>query len=206
MTTLPASLLATPGLETVFALLDRDGEEARMVGGAVRNALMGLPVADIDIATTATPDIVMQRAAAAGLRALPTGIDHGTVTLLVDHKPFEITTLREDIETDGRHAIVKFGRDFSHDAQRRDFTMNALYARVDGTVEDYTDGLADLAQRRVRFIGDAHQRIREDYLRILRLFRFHAAYGEGSLDADALHAAIVLRDRRSKPSRRTIAA
>ena len=204
MTTLPASLLATPGLETVFALLDRNGEEARMVGGAVRNALLGLPVADIDIATTATPDIVMQRAAAAGLRALPTGIDHGTVTLLVDHKPFEITTLREDIETDGRHAIVKFGRDFSHDAQRRDFTMNALYARADGTVEDYTDGLADLAQRRVRFIGDAHQRIREDYLRILRLFRFHAAYGEGSLDADALHAAIVLRDGLDRLSRERI--
>ena len=204
MTTLPASLLATPGLETVFALLDRDGEEARMVGGAVRNALMGLPVADIDIATTATPDIVMQRAAAAGLRALPTGIDHGTVTLLVDHKPFEITTLREDIETDGRHAIVKFGRDFSHDAQRRDFTMNALYARADGTVEDYTDGLADLAQRRVRFIGDAHQRIREDYLRILRLFRFHAAYGEGPLDADALHAAIALRDGLDHLSRERI--
>ena len=206
MTALPTSLLATPGLDTIFALLDRDGEEARMVGGAVRNALMGLPIADIDIATTATPDIVMRRAADAGLRALPTGLDHGTVTLLVDHKPFEITTLREDIDTDGRHAIVKFGRDFSHDAQRRDFTINALYARADGTVEDYVGGLADLAQRRVRFIGNAHQRIREDYLRILRLFRFHAAYGEGALDKDALHAAIALRDGLDRLSRERIRA
>lgn len=206
MTRLPAQLLATPGLDIVFALLDRDGEEARIVGGAVRNALMGLPVADIDITTTATPDVVIKRAADAGLRALPTGIDHGTVTLLVDHKPFEITTLREDIDTDGRHATVKFGRDFSHDAQRRDFTMNALYARADGTIEDYVGGLADLAARRVRFIGDAHQRIREDYLRILRLFRFHAAYGEGALDKDALHAAIELRDGLDRLSRERIRA
>jgi poly(A) polymerase len=206
MTTLPDTLLTTPGLQRIFQLLDRDGEQARMVGGAVRNALMGLPIADIDIATTALPDEVMRRAAAAGLRALPTGIEHGTVTLLVDHKPFEVTTLREDIDTDGRRATVRFGRDFAHDAQRRDFTMNALYARADGTVEDHVGGLTDLARRHVRFIGDAHQRIREDYLRILRLFRFHAAYGEGALDKDALHAAIELRDGLDRLSRERIRA
>ena len=206
MTQVPQSLLATPGLQTIFDLLDGDGEEARMVGGAVRNALLGLPVADIDIATTALPDVVMQRAEKAGLRALPTGIEHGTVTLLVDHKPFEVTTLREDIDTDGRRATVRFGRDFRHDAQRRDFTMNALYARADGTIEDHVGGLTDLAARRVRFIGDAHQRIREDYLRILRLFRFHAAYGEGALDKEALHAAIELRDGLDRLSRERIRA
>lgn len=206
MTQVPQSLLATPGLQTIFDLLDGDSEEARMVGGAVRNALLGLPVADIDIATTALPDVVMQRAEKAGLRALPTGIEHGTVTLLVDHKPFEVTTLREDIDTDGRRATVRFGRDFRHDAQRRDFTMNALYARADGTIEDYVGGLTDLAARRVRFIGDAHQRIREDYLRILRLFRFHAAFGEGALDKEALHAAIELRDGLDRLSRERIRA
>lgn len=204
MTALPQHILATPGLTAIFALLNRDGEEARIVGGAVRNALLGLSVSDIDIATTATPDQVMRRADEAGLRALPTGIDHGTVTVLVDHKPFEITTLREDIATDGRHATVEFGRDFARDAARRDFTMNALYARADGTIEDYVDGLTDLAARRVRFIGDAHQRIREDYLRILRLFRFHAIYGEGTLDKDALHAAIELRDGLDRLSRERI--
>ena len=206
MTALPQNLLTTPGLQRIFQLLDRDGEQARMVGGAVRNALMGLPVADIDIATTALPDEVMRRAAEAGLRALPTGIDHGTVTILVDHKPFEVTTLREDIDTDGRRATVRFGRDFAHDAQRRDFTMNALYADGHGVVEDYVGGLADLAHRHVRFIGDAHQRIREDYLRILRLFRFHAAYGEGTLDQEALHAAIELRNGLDQLSRERIRA
>ena len=204
MTTLPPHILATPGLSEIFTLLNRDGEEARIVGGAVRNALLNLPVADIDVATTATPDEVMRRAAQSGLRALPTGIDHGTVTILVDHKPFEITTLREDIDTDGRHATVQFGRDFARDAARRDFTMNALYARADGTIDDYVDGLKDLAAHSVRFIGDAHQRIREDYLRILRLFRFHAAYGEGALDKDALHAAIELREGLDRLSRERI--
>jgi poly(A) polymerase len=206
MTTLPDSLLNTPGLQRILQLLDCNGEQARMVGGAVRNALMDLPVADIDIATTALPDEVMRRAEEAGLRALPTGIEHGTVTILVDHKPFEVTTLREDIDTDGRRATVRFGRDFSHDAQRRDFTMNALYADAHGVIEDHVGGLADLARRHVRFIGDAHQRIREDYLRILRLFRFHAAYGEGALDKEALHAAIELRDGLDRLSRERIRA
>src|SRR5262245_23382583 len=160
-------------------VLDRDAEEARAVGGAVRNALLGEPVDEIDIATTATPEEVMRRAAAAGFKPVPTGVDHGTVTVVVDGTPFEVTTLREDIETFGRHARVAFGRDWQRDAERRDFTMNALYAGRDGTVYDYVGGLDDLKQRRVRFIGDPARRIEEDYLRILRFFRFHAAYSNG---------------------------
>ena len=127
------------------------------------------------------------------MKAVPTGIEHGTVTLVLDHHPFEVTTLREDVDTDGRHATVVFGRDFSHDARRRDFTMNALYADRHGVIEDHVGGIADIEARHVRFIGDPAQRIREDYLRILRLFRFHAHYGSGPLDAEALHAAIQLR-------------
>jgi tRNA nucleotidyltransferase/poly(A) polymerase len=181
-------------VRVVLALLDRDGERAMVVGGAVRNALLGLAPGDIDVATTALPDEVMRRAGAAGLRAVPTGIEHGTVTLLPGHVPIEVTTLREDVETDGRRATVAFGRDFSHDAERRDFTMNALYADAEGTVFDHVGGLADLEARRVRFIGDPETRIREDYLRILRLFRFHSAYGEGPLDREALSAAVRSRD------------
>jgi tRNA nucleotidyltransferase/poly(A) polymerase len=190
----PGPLLSDPAVRAALALLDRDGEQARLVGGAVRNALLGEPPGDIDVATTALPAIVMDRAAAAGIRAVPTGVEHGTVTLVLDGRPVEVTTLREDVETDGRRAVVVFGRDFAHDARRRDFTMNALYARLDGTIEDHVGGLADLEARRVRFIGDPAQRIREDYLRILRLFRFHASYGRGPVDPAALHAAIALRD------------
>ncbi|MCP8937001.1 CCA tRNA nucleotidyltransferase [Alsobacter sp. SYSU M60028] len=182
-----------PEVRAILALLDRDGEQARVVGGAVRNALLGLAPGDIDIATTALPEEVTRRARAAGIRAVPTGIEHGTVTLVIAHHPFEVTTLREDVETDGRRAVVAFGRDFSHDARRRDFTMNALYARADGTVEDHIGGLADIEARRVRFIGDPETRIREDYLRILRLFRFHSHYGHGEIDRPALTAAVRLR-------------
>ncbi|MGE0753402.1 MAG: CCA tRNA nucleotidyltransferase [Variibacter sp.] len=178
----------------VLALLDHDGEEARIVGGAVRNALLGAPLGEIDIATTATPDIVMQRAAATGLKAVPTGIEHGTVTVIADGAPFEVTTLREDVETFGRKARVRFGRDWSQDAARRDFTMNALSLSRDGAVHDPVGGLADLEARSVRFIGDADTRIREDYLRILRFFRFHAAYGTGTPDDAGLRAAIRGRD------------
>jgi poly(A) polymerase len=166
-------------LPRLLDLFDRDGEEARVVGGAVRNALLGEPVGDIDVATTAVPDEVMRRAAAAGFKPVPTGVEHGTVTIVVDGTPFEVTTLREDVETFGRHARVAFGRNWQHDAERRDFTMNALYAARDGTVHDHVGGLDDLAERRVRFIGDPARRIAEDYLRILRFFRFHAAYGNG---------------------------
>jgi len=163
-------------------------ENARFVGGAVRNALMGLEVADIDIATPLTPDQVTARLTAAGIKAVPTGIDHGTVTAVADGKPFEITTLRRDVETDGRHAVVDFSASWEEDARRRDFTMNALYASAEGDVFDCVGGIEDVKAGRVRFVGDAATRIREDYLRILRLFRFHAWYGKGEIDADALRA------------------
>jgi poly(A) polymerase len=178
----------------VLDILQRDGEEARVVGGAVRNTLLGLPPGDIiDIATTALPTDVISRVEAAGLKAVPTGLEHGTVTVVVDGKPVEVTTLREDVETFGRKANVRFGGDWRADAERRDFTMNALSAGADGAVYDYVGGLDDLAAGRVRFIGDPATRIVEDYLRILRFFRFHAAYGKGALDANALRACIAGR-------------
>jgi poly(A) polymerase len=164
----------------LLALLDRDGEEARVVGGAVRNTLIDEPVGDLDIATTATPEEVIRRVEAAGFKAVPTGIEHGTVTVVAESRPHEVTTLREDIETDGRHAKVVFGRDWRRDAERRDFTMNALSVTRDGTIHDYVGGLDDLEARRVRFIGEPKARIAEDYLRVLRFFRFHAAYGQGA--------------------------
>src|SRR5262245_52645555 len=170
--------------------LNADGEEARVVGGAVRNALMGEPLGDIDLATTAVPDEVMRRASAAGFKPVPTGIEHGTVTVVIDSRPFEVTTLREDVETFGRHASVRFGRDWRKDAERRDFTMNALSASTDGAVHDYVGGLDDLRMRRVRFIGEPAARIAEDYLRILRFFRFHAAYGHGAPDRAGVKACI----------------
>jgi tRNA nucleotidyltransferase/poly(A) polymerase len=187
------SWLREKPLSDLLSVLDRDGEEARVVGGAVRNALLGLPHGDIDVATTAVPGEVTRRAQAAGFKAVPTGIDHGTVTVVIEGRPFEVTTLREDVETFGRHATVKFGRDWKRDAERRDFTMNGLSLSADGAVHDYAGGLADLKARRVRFIGDAATRIAEDYLRILRFFRFHAYYGEGHPDAQGLHAAISAR-------------
>jgi tRNA nucleotidyltransferase/poly(A) polymerase len=166
----------------VLGLLNGGGEEARVVGGAVRNALLQIPVGDIDIATTAVPDEVIRRAKVAGIKSVPTGIAHGTVTLVVDSHPFEITTLREDIETFGRKAKVAFGRDWVRDAQRRDFTINGLSVDADGAVHDHVGGLEDIAAKRVRFIGDPDQRIAEDYLRILRFFRIHAAFGAGQPD------------------------
>ncbi len=189
-------------LARLLDVLDRDGEEARVVGGAVRNALIDAPVHEVDIATTAVPDEVVRRAKAAGFKPVPTGIDHGTVTIVVEKHPFEVTTLRTDVETFGRHAKVAFGRDWREDALRRDFTMNALSATRDGTVYDYTTGLADLDARRVRFIGDASKRIAEDYLRILRFFRFHAAYGaSGHPDPDGVAACIAARDGLAQLSR-----
>src|SRR5882672_7810539 len=166
----------------VLALLNGNGEEARVVGGAVRNALLKIPVADIDIATTALPAEVIRRATAAGIKSVPTGIDHGTVTLVVDAQPVEVTTLREDTETFGRKATVAFGRDWVRDAERRDFTINGLSVDADGVVHDHIGGLDDVFAKRVRFIGDPNQRIAEDYLRILRFFRIHAAYGAGEPD------------------------
>lgn len=164
------------------------------VGGCVRNALLDVPVADIDIATPLTPDAVMARLKDSGIRAVPTGLAHGTVTAVHEGKPVEITTFRKDVETDGRRAKVAFTTDIAQDAARRDFTMNALYADPDGTVVDPLGGLEDLQARRVRFIGLAQDRIREDYLRILRFFRFHAWYGSDGLDADGLAACAELSD------------
>jgi poly(A) polymerase len=177
----------------LLTALNCDGEEARVVGGAVRNELLRLPVAEIDVATTAVPDEVLRRVAAAGWKAVPTGIEHGTVTVIIRGHPFEVTTLREDVETFGRKARVMFGRDWRADAERRDFTINALSASADGKVFDYVGGLDDIAARRVRFIGNPQRRIAEDYLRILRFFRFHAHFAEGPPDRDGLHACIVAR-------------
>lgn len=162
--------------------------EARFVGGVVRNALLNKPVADIDIATPHRPEKVTELLQAAGIKAVPTGIEHGTITAVVKGKPFEVTTLRRDVATDGRHAVVAFTTDWALDAERRDFTMNALYADAEGNVFDTVGGVEDALAGRVRFVGDAQTRIREDYLRILRLFRFHAWYGQGPLDADAVFA------------------
>ncbi len=177
----------------VLQLLNDNGEEARVVGGAVRNALLNIPSGDIDIATTALPAEVVRRARAAGIKSVPTGIDHGTVTLVVNAQPFEVTTLREDTETFGRKATVAFGRDWVGDAHRRDFTINALSVGPDGVVHDYVGGLDDIAARRVRFIGDAGLRIAEDYLRILRFFRIHAAFGTGEVDRAGYLACIAGR-------------
>jgi len=191
-------------LGRLLALLDCDGEEARVVGGAVRNVLLGEALGDIDVATTALPATVMQRVKAAGWKAVPTGIEHGTITAVVDGRPFEVTTLREDVETFGRRAKVAFGRDWKADAERRDFSINALSASADGRIYDYVGGLADIAGRRVRFIGDAATRIAEDYLRILRFFRFHAAYGRGAPDAAGLAACIAARAGLERLSRERV--
>ena len=178
----------------LFAALLKGGGEARFVGGCVRNALLGAAVADIDVATTILPDDVAARLSAADITTVPTGIAHGTVTAIIDRTPFEITTLRRDVSTDGRRATVAFTTDWAEDAGRRDFTFNALYATQDGAVIDLTGGLDDLKARKVRFIGEAKQRIAEDYLRILRFFRFHAWYGKGEMDPAGLSACAEARD------------
>jgi poly(A) polymerase len=201
---LAADWLRAGALSRLLSVLNRDGEEARVVGGAVRNALLGLPPGDIDVATTATPDVVTRRVQSAGMKPVPTGVEHGTVTVVADGRPFEVTTLREDVETFGRKATVRFGRDWKADAERRDFTMNALSASPEGTVYDYVGGLPDLAAGRLRFIGDPATRIREDYLRILRFFRFHASYGNGELDPAGLAACIAARAGLAQLSRERV--
>src|SRR5580698_2514669 len=188
-----ASWLKSGPTARVLELLDGDGEEARVVGGAVRNALLKLAPGDIDIATTALPTEVIRRAKLAGIKSVPTGIEHGTVTLVVKGQAFEVTTLREDAETYGRKAKVAFGRDWARDAERRDFTVNGLSVDAEGVVHDHVSGLTDIAARRVRFIGDPDRRIAEDYLRILRFFRIHAAYGEGEPDRAGYLACIAGR-------------
>ena len=194
--------------QAVCRMLEEAGYQALFVGGCVRNALLGAPVSDIDIATDGQPETVVDLSNKAGLKPVPTGIEHGTITVVSDGVPHEVTTFREDVETFGRHATVAFSTDVVQDARRRDFTMNALYARSDGTVIDPLNGLPDLEARRIRFIEDPVQRIREDYLRILRFFRFHAWYGdpEGGLDTDGLAAIANHVDGLSDLSRERVGA
>ncbi len=189
-----AEWLNEPALQSLLAILSSDGEEARVVGGAVRNTLLGQPVSDIDIATTCLPQMTLERAEGAGLKAILTGIEHGTVTIISGGRPYEVTSLRADISTDGRHAEVAFGRDWLVDAQRRDFSINALYADANGVITDLVGGVADIESRTLRFIGDPEQRIREDYLRILRFFRFFAWYGKGRPESEGLKACARLKD------------
>jgi len=202
----PAALLTDPRLARLLVALEATGCETRVIGGAVRDALLGLKPHEIDLTTTALPNEVIAAATRAGLKSVPTGIDHGTVTVIVDGAPFEVTTLREDVETDGRFAKVRFGKDFAQDALRRDFTVNALSVSTDGKLHDYAGGLADIKARRIRFIGDPATRIAEDHLRVLRFFRFHAAHGQGPLDPAGLHAAIVARESLAKLSAERVRA
>jgi poly(A) polymerase len=189
-----AAFFRSENLQKILSILNEPPGEARVVGGAVRNALMGHEVGDIDIATTLLPDEVIERAKKAGIKAVATGIDHGTVTLVEAGRPFEVTTLRADVASNGRHAEVAFGVDWAEDARRRDLTINALYVDGDGAVVDHVGGLADIESGTVRFIGEAEERITEDYLRILRFFRFFAWYGRGRPDADGLKAAARLKE------------
>ena len=194
--------LRDPAVRRVITALEaqRPGG-VRFVGGCVRNALLGLPISDIDLATQLPPADVANAARAAGLAVHETGVEHGTLTLVADHRPFEVTTLRRDVETDGRRATVAFTEDWIEDAYRRDFRMNALYADPDGTVFDPTGGgLEDVRNRRVVFVGTPEDRIREDYLRILRFFRFHAWYGDGAPDEAGLRACGRLKEGLSRIS------
>jgi poly(A) polymerase len=193
-------------LARALEALNGAGEETRLVGGAVRDLALGERAFDFDLTTTATTDEVIRRSHKAGFKVALTGVMHGTVTIIIDGCPLETTTLREDVETDGRWAKVAFGRDFVADARRRDFTINALSLSGDGTVHDYVGGLEDLGARRVRFIGEADARIREDYLRILRFFRFSARYAAGKFDREGLSASIRARDGLARLSRERVRA
>jgi poly(A) polymerase len=187
-----ADWLCEPRLQEVLRVLNVGGE-TRVVGGAVRNALLGVAVADVDLATTLRPEQVTMISKQLGFGVHPTGIDHGTVTVVNDGAAFEVTTLRNDIETDGRRAVVSFTHDWSQDAARRDFTINAMYCDGDGKIYDFTNSYEDIFKRKVRFVGIAPARIREDYLRILRFFRFHAWYGHGKPDEAGFKACVCLR-------------
>ncbi len=188
------SWLADPDGQAVCAALVAQGHQALFVGGCVRNALLGLPDSDVDIATDALPEQTMQVAVNAGFKAVPTGIDHGTITVVANDKPYEITTFRRDVATDGRRAVVAFSKDIRDDALRRDFTMNALYATPEGRVVDPLAGLPDLQARRIRFIEDADARIREDYLRTLRFFRFFAWYAADQQGFDPVAVDVIARN------------
>ena len=186
----PCPFLRWPAVERLFAAYAAASVDIRIVGGAVRDAALSRPITDLDLATPATPDESLSILAASGIRTIKTGIEHGTITAVIDHRPFEITTLRRDVTTDGRRATVAFTKDWQEDAARRDFTMNALSLSKDGTLYDYFSGLADARAGRVRFIGDPQKRLAEDHLRALRFFRFHAGYGKGTPDAGALAACL----------------
>lgn len=198
MTALPslagADWLNAPPLQRVMAAIAAAGGEARVAGGAVRNALLNEDVTEVDLASTLSPEQVTEACVKAGMSVHPTGIDHGTVTVVTDHHPYEVTTLRHDIETFGRHAKVRFTDDWEADAQRRDFTINALYCDARGRIYDFTEGYRDILRKRVIFVGSPHKRIEEDYLRILRFFRFHARYGEGAPDEAGLASCVSHRE------------
>ncbi len=205
----PQDWMISPESRLLLAALETGEEKERpvalFVGGCVRNGLLNLPVEDVDLATTLKPDAVMKKLEGAGIMVIPTGLKHGTVTAVINKLPFEITTLRYDVETDGRHAVVAYTESWLEDAKRRDFTMNTLLADPAGNIYDPTgQGLPDLALRRIRFVGDAKKRIEEDYLRILRFFRFHAIYGLGDFDPDALKACREAADKISTLSRERI--
>lgn len=184
----PQDWLVHPDTRRLLAALQAKGATARFAGGCVRDAILGLAVADVDVAIDVPPEETLALLAAAGIRAVPTGLAHGTVTAVLPSRGFEITTLRRDVETDGRHAVVAFTDDWEADARRRDLTINALFADADGAVYDYCDGLADLGARRVRFVGEAAARVAEDVLRILRFFRFYGRFGSPPPDPEALAA------------------
>lgn len=196
MTRVTGPWITAPSTQQVCTMLEKGGHKALLVGGCVRNALMREPVGDVDIATDARPERVIHLARKSDLKAVPTGMEHGTITVVAHGTPFEVTTFREDVETHGRHALVAFGTDMNRDARRRDFTVNALYALRDGTVLDPLGGLDDITARVIRFIGDPEARIREDFLRILRFFRFYAWYGDPrhGLDRDGLAACAALAE------------
>lgn len=195
-----APWLRQPRLQKIMAVIEAAGGEVRVVGGAVRNALLGEPISDVDLATTLLPDQVMLTCTEAGLGVHPTGVEHGTVTVVVKGQAFEVTSLRRDVQTDGRHAVVAFTTDWREDALRRDFSMNAMSCGADGIIYDYTMGYQDILRKRVRFVGEAAGRIKEDYLRILRFFRLHARYGKGSPDAVGLAACAKLKSGLKKIS------
>ena len=184
MKTLPslsnAAWLNEPRLQAVMRVITEAGGEVRVAGGAIRNSLLGEPISDVDLATTMLPEDVMRVCKAAGYGVHPTGLAHGTITVVNKGQPFEVTTLRRDVETDGRRAVVAFTDDWQTDAFRRDFTINAMYCDAKGKIYDFTMGYLDIQRKRVRFVGDSEARIKEDYLRILRFFRFHARFGKGS--------------------------
>jgi poly(A) polymerase len=195
-----APWLNEPRLQAVMHAITAAGSEVRVAGGAVRNSLLGEPISDVDLATTMPPADVMRVCKAAGFGVHPTGFEHGTITIVNRHQPFEVTTLRRDVETDGRRAVVAFTNDWREDALRRDFTINAMYCDASGKIYDFTDGYGDILRNRVRFVGAASARIKEDYLRILRFFRFHSRYGKGAPDAAGLAAAVKLKSGLKKIS------